>query len=148
MARKKLPGLKRGDKGDAVLLLQHVMKHHGFFEKGTPKGNFLSLTEEAVRYFQMTHLGPDGVNLEVDGQVGNDTWWALIHPSGSKQVTGIKGRAPKKVPADRRKLLAIAKKEHTAGTKEIPDGSNTGDGVTKIVPKNTTPPWCCYFTSW
>ncbi len=49
MAEIGLPGLQHGDTGDAVLLMQHAMKVQGFFEKGTPKGNFLNLTEEAVR---------------------------------------------------------------------------------------------------
>lgn len=148
MSTKKLPTLERGDTGDAVLFLQHAMKIQGFFEKGTPKGNFLVLTDEAVRYFQMTHLGPDGTNLEVNGRVDEATWWALIHPSGSEQKSGLKGRGPKGLPAARRELLAIARKEHSAGTKEVPDGSNTGDGVTKIVPRGTKPPWCCFFVSW
>ncbi|MGH1491825.1 MAG: CHAP domain-containing protein [Acidimicrobiales bacterium] len=148
MVTKRLPALKYGDTGDAVLLLQHAMKVQGFFEKGSPRGNFLELTQEAVRYFQMTHLGPDGTNLEVTGEADDDTWWALIHPSGREQRSGIKGRGPKSLTTERRKLLAIARKEHSAGTKEIPDGSNSGDGVTKIVPRGTKPPWCCFFVSW
>ena len=48
MATKRLPALKYGDTGDAVLLLQHAMKVQGFFEKGSPRGNFLELTQEAV----------------------------------------------------------------------------------------------------
>ena len=139
--------LEFGDKGEEVKVLQRLLKDQGYF-KGAVKGNFLKLTKEAVIYFQQTHLGPDGENLASDGVVGTNTWWALRHPSGSPQRSGLPGEIPKGLTPKRQAVLRVALAEHAAGVKEIPDGANSGDGVDKYILAGTQPAWCCYFWSW
>ena len=48
----------------------------------------------------------------------------------------------------RQKILQIALAEHAAGVKEIPNGDNKGDGVTKYLPGGRGAAWCCYLWSW
>ena len=122
--------LKFGDKGPEVKRLQRILKKHGYFT-GEPTGNFLKLTKDAVIRYQMTHLGPDGKFLQVDGIVGRNTWWALNNPSGSKQKSNIPPLIPRRITSTRLKVLTIAAAEHQRGVREIPDGSNWGDGVKK-----------------
>lgn len=55
--------LRLGDKGDDVKALQTWLKVRGYFT-GEPKGNFLTLTDSAVRDFQKDY------GLKVDGWVG------------------------------------------------------------------------------
>ena len=52
--------LKRGSKGEAVKKLQTRLKELGYFT-GTPQGNYLSLTEKAVKAFQKA------IGVKVDG---------------------------------------------------------------------------------
>ena len=141
------PLLAHGSKGEYVKILQALLQSQGFFD-GEIGGNFLSKTLQAVQYFQQTHLGPDGQFLEVDGEVGDDTWWALQNPSGEPQRSGIDPRIPEGISEARVKLLTVALQEHAAGVKEIPDGSNWGGGVTKYLQDIGPAPWCCYFYSW
>ncbi len=67
------PTVKRGATGDAVTLLQTLLKRYEYppFDPGAVDGDFGPNTEQAVRHFQ-TEL-----NLEVDGIVGPDTWAML-----------------------------------------------------------------------
>lgn len=62
--------LKFGSKGERVQYLQNKLKELGYF-KGSPLGNFLKLTEAAVKSFQ------DKNGLTVDGVVGPKTWAAI-----------------------------------------------------------------------
>lgn len=69
-ARLDPPTIKKGAKGDAVRLLQHILGHFGF---GVPvDGDFGPKTEKAVKDFQ-EFWG----SLDVDGIVGPLTWTAL-----------------------------------------------------------------------
>lgn len=145
---KDLPVLQYGLRNsEHVKAVQHILMSQGYFV-GEPKGNFLRLTQDAVRLFQMAHLGPTGAWLDVDGVVGPDTWWALYNPSGKPQKSGIKAPIPSGLPQYRQDLLEVAYKEHAIGTKEIPDGSNWGDGVTKFLEGVGPAPWCCFFATW
>lgn len=143
----KEPTLRYGSKGESVKIVQQLLKEQGFF-KGAVRGNFLKLTDEAVRYFQNTHLGPDGEFLESDGVVGANTWWALHNPVGKPQKSSLPGEIPEGLTPMRQKILQIALAEHAAGVKEIPNGDNKGDGVTKYLPGGRGAAWCCYFWSW
>jgi hypothetical protein len=80
--------LEFGETGDEVKLLQALLQSQGYFA-GAVLGHFQEKTRQAVIYFQQTHLGPDGRELEVDGVVGANTWWALYHPSGAAQKSNI-----------------------------------------------------------
>lgn len=68
--------LKKGNKGDDVIALQHLLNVEGY--KLTIDGDFGAKTETAVKLFQKAH------GLEDDGIVGNKTWAAL----------GVKSNAP------------------------------------------------------
>lgn len=141
-----LPTLQYGDRGEHVAIVQRILHQQGFF-KGAPGGNYLTLTQQAVTYFQQTHLGPDGTFLPVDGKVDVATWWALRHPVGRPQRSFLPGKVPGGLTQLRNQQLEIAIAEHAAGVKEDPDGSNWGDGVIKYNGLEGQP-WCCYFWSW
>jgi peptidoglycan hydrolase-like protein with peptidoglycan-binding domain len=69
-ARLDPPTIKKGDKGDAVKLLQHLLSHFDIIVD--VDGDFGPETETAVKNFQ-AWWG----NLTVDGIVGPLTWIAL-----------------------------------------------------------------------
>jgi hypothetical protein len=125
--------LKRGDSGDDVKGVQTILQKEGFF-KGTPLGNFGPVTETAVKHFQGTHIGEDGKFLKVDGEVGPKTWWALYNPHGDAQRNFIPTDEKVVIPdaGPRGKFLAALYALQATGVREIPDGSNYGDGVTAI----------------
>ena len=141
------PTLAYGDTGEWVKVVQQLLKDQGFFS-GAVRGNFLKLTKEAVIYFQHTHLGPNGEFLESDGVVGPDTWWALRNPVGKPQQSNLPREIPDGLTPMRQRVLNIALGEHAAGVQEVPDGANSGDGVTKYLPGGRGAFWCCYFWSW
>ena len=149
--------LKVGSSGWEVALLKTDLADQGFWPKYHTGPLFTSKLAQAVEYFQSTHLGRDGAPLTVDGVVGPDTKWALQHPTGKHQRSGIpNGHIPEGLSQDREHLLAIALGEH--GIKEKPSGSNrsTGPrgGIDKYLPSwckkedKKGPAWCCFFTSW
>lgn len=141
--------LKIGDNGDEVRVLQSILRSQGHFD-GAVKGNFGPLTKKAVIYFQMTHLGPKGLPLDVNGEVGPDTWWALENPSGKLQSSGLNALVPPGLSDARSKLLQWAAAEHAKRVAEEPDGSNWGDRISYYL---TTcglgpEPWCgCYVST-
>ena len=74
-----LPLLKRGSTGTPVESAQLLLIHRGyacggrkFLGRETPDGDFGPATEKAVRDFQTKAA------LEPDGEIGADTWTALI----------------------------------------------------------------------
>lgn len=69
-ARLDPPTVKRGSKGDAVKLLQHVLGH--FDINVAVDGDFGSETEEAVKTFQELRG-----SFDAHGNVGPLTWTAL-----------------------------------------------------------------------
>jgi peptidoglycan hydrolase-like protein with peptidoglycan-binding domain len=73
------PEVKRGSKGNAVRLLQELLKNYGIpdYDPGPIDGDFGSLTEKAVKAFQTDNLDFDGNPLRPDGIVGPKTWAAL-----------------------------------------------------------------------
>jgi hypothetical protein len=149
MPEKSHPLLRFGDVGDQVKVLQGLLQSQGYFAAALG-GHFQEKTRQAVLYFQQTHLGRDGKPLEVDGEVGDDTWWALYHPSGMPQKSNIPAVLPAGLTPMRGKVLKIAAAEHQAGVHEIPDGSNWGNGVIKYLEEAESPAsfWCCFFWSW
>ena len=75
----RVPLLKRGSTGTAVESAQLLLIHRGyncggrkFLGRETPDGDFGPATEKAVRDFQTK------ADLEPDGEIGKDTWTALI----------------------------------------------------------------------
>ena len=76
----RLPLLKRGATGTAVESAQLLLIHRGYdcggsrslLGRETPDGDFGPATEKAVKAFQTSH------SLEPDGEIGAETWRALI----------------------------------------------------------------------
>jgi hypothetical protein len=124
--------LRRGDKGEDVKLVQTILQQEGFF-KGTPLGNFLGVTEAAVKHFQGTHIGENGEFLAADGVVGPLTWWALHNPHGDAQRSFIPTPEPVATVSPRLRYVQYLYEMHGRGIREIPDGANYGDGVTPVV---------------
>lgn len=144
---KLLPTLKFGDTGSDVKILQSLLQSRGFFN-GRIGGNFQTMTDKSVKYWQQTHVGPDKKFLVVDGVVGPNTWYSLYNPDGEAQKNNIKGVIPNGLSEDRQKFLTTCLAEHALGVAESPLGSNYGDGVTKYVEGFGPVYWCCLFISW
>ena len=68
---KSLPLLKKGDRGDAVIVLQLLLQLRGVVKFGKIDGIFGDKTEAAVKEFQKL------VGIYPDGMVGAKTWPAL-----------------------------------------------------------------------
>lgn len=68
---KTLPLLKKGDRGDAVIVLQLLLQLRGVVKFGKIDGIFGDKTEAAVKEFQKL------VGIYPDGMVGAKTWPAL-----------------------------------------------------------------------
>ncbi len=149
--------VREGDSGEDVKTLQRILKDHGFFDGMTVSGQFGPKTRSAVVAFQQTHIGEDREPLLTDGIVGPRTWWALYNPSGAPQRQRIADKAPSQQSiltrvgsVDRKAVLDQAFLLYVAGTHEIPDGSNTGDGVTKFHQWFGMSPaqWCAMAVNW
>lgn len=140
--------LRYGDTGESVKDLQRILKSQGYFD-GAIGGNFLQLTKAAVVHFQQTHQGENGGFLSPDGIVGPKTWWALKNPSGVAQRSFLgQGYLPHGISGARKTVLEFAYKAYAQNIREIPDGSNKGDGVDQIIQGFGPAPWCCLFVSW
>jgi hypothetical protein len=122
--------------GDDVKYVQTILQSEGFFD-ATPLGNYLGKTKSAVIAFQLAHIDEFGKQLEADGKIGTNTWWALHNPNGDAQRNFIPTVEVKNDASGgdspRHKMLAKLAVMHATGVREIPDGSNYGDGVTPIV---------------
>ena len=146
------PLLKLGGDNDlaAVKELQRILHEQGYWERPI-SGRFGKMLDEAVGYFQQTHLDQDGRPLKPDGVVWTKTWWALRNPSGSAQRSFIDGKIPAGLSDARTHMLMTALKEHDA--KEQPNGSNRGPLVDRYLPQwcitqgGKGPAWCCFFVS-
>lgn len=70
-ALKSLPLTKKGDKGDAVAVIQYLLQLRGIVKFGVVDGVFGDKTEKAVKEFQRIR------GIGQDGMVGAKTWPAL-----------------------------------------------------------------------
>jgi len=134
-----------------VVKLQHLLSAQGYFVDRIPEhGVFETVTHENVVLFQTQHIDKQGRQLKADGVVGDNTWWALSHPSGDSQRNHIQAFIPEGLTTIRNQLLETLYLEHEKPVFEVPDGSNrSGDidgywGNTGIKGY----PWCCAFVSW
>jgi len=142
------PLLKLGATGLDVRTMQAILIQQGFgFGQLVVNGRFDEITEDAVSYFQMTHVNEQGEALDIDGEVGDDTWWALENPSGDAQRNNYVGTIPEGITGARADVLRQALDEHALGVREEPDGANWGDGVVKYGGQPGWA-WCCLFASW
>ena len=112
--------LRKGDKGDDVVALQHLLNVEGY--KVKIDGDYGQKTEAAVKMLQKAH------GLEDDGIVGNKTWTALGVKSATPTSTNSKCVDPSvvyaplsccitKAPNRTIKYLAI---HYTAGASSAP----------------------------
>lgn len=103
-------------------------------------GVFGTHTVDAIKLFQIRHTDLHGRSLEVDGEVGSDTWGALF---GGATVHVSKARPSNKLIA---KVLEIATGE--IGVREEPPGSNKGKRIgeyQRAVGIDPGEPWCVAF---
>lgn len=139
-----LPGMRHAE----VLRMKAILRSQGYTIT-----NITDLYDDAtaaeVSVFQGQHLDSSGQYLVSDQKVGAKTWWALENPTGSKQKNHLKLKVlPAGLSAQRQKLLSVAAAQHAQGIKEIPDGANSGDGVTKFIEGFGAAPWCALAVSW
>ena len=79
----KVPQIKNGDKGIAVVIFQGIMKYriNGMsgrpFYEGEIDGEFGPQTEKAARRYQNV-MHEMGYDFSVDGIVGNQTWESIL----------------------------------------------------------------------
>lgn len=150
------PFLKFGSDGPGVAKLVELLKSHGCAPRPPVTSSaptFGRAIENMVLYFQMTHQGPDGKWLDVDGQIGKHTWWALENAHGEAQQSFLEAGIPKGISGTRKAMLETAVREH--GVREDRSRPNRGKDVDKYQPASVTcdprkdgQPWCAYFVSW
>jgi hypothetical protein len=154
MAMAENPTLFLGANHAALRTLIERLRAEGYWNEPTEPPDFSIEVEEAVRYFQQTHLGADGKSLAADGVVGPKTWWALTNASGDPQRSRIAASIPTGIGGLRERILQVALAEHARPVVEEPNGSNRGPFVDRYLPAWTKQPgkpgpyWCCFFYSW
>jgi peptidoglycan hydrolase-like protein with peptidoglycan-binding domain len=129
----------------AVRYLQTALNSQGY--PVPVNGKYDKATIAAVFNFQGVRLDRKGRHLKADGWVGPATWWAIQNPSGASQKSNLEGDTRKGLSAERRAIIKAFLKDHTAGVREIPDGANYGDGVTRYLTVIGPAYWCCYAVS-
>lgn len=144
--------LQKGDRGVQVTELQNTLQELDFNISVT--GVFDNDTFKAVKNFQSNHLDKHNIPLEVDGKVGDLTWWALRNPR-PRVTSGVINYGL--MPAQSfggtsigRSALQIAIDELNGGAGEE-GGNNRGPWVKKYMqPANLSEgdPWCAGFLSW
>ena len=144
--------LKKGSQGSAVIELQSILRELDYNIPMT--GVFDTATYKAVRNFQSRHLDKHNIPLEVDGEVGDITWWALTHPrnkvEGGAISYGIMPSVGDGGSTIGRAALQIAINELNAGAGEE-GGNNRGPWVRKYLEPAGLPEgnsWCAAFISW
>jgi len=136
--------LKIGSSGPDVKTLQDKLASLGFF-RGINSGIFNSETEEAIKQFQVRHIGPDKQFLDPDGIVGPATAWALEHHSGDDQCNFLDPEIPEGLSPLREQTLRIARAEWKKGVRET--SNNWGLEISKYGGRAGWS-WCCLFVTW
>lgn len=145
------PTLKELITDPDVMHLQRLLLANGYgAESFSVSGYFDRPTASSVEIFQLQHIDRDRLPLMADGVVGEKTWWALEHPSGSAQQSNLRMQTSDSLNDPRRKLLDLLAEEHAKVVVETPDGSNRSPdidlywGDTGLIGR----PWACAFVSW
>jgi hypothetical protein len=147
------PDLDRGARNAHVVTAKALLNSQGF---NAGSGNhFDQQMLDALVAFQGSHVGPDGTPLNAIGRVGRRTWWALYNPSGPAQrayVQLVPGAPvlPPNIPSLRRAVVEAGLALWRSNVREIPDGSNWGDGVStllKRVGQMSPAAWCAFCAS-
>ena len=144
--------IKKGSQNDTVKELQHILRELDYNILVT--GLFDNATYKAVRNFQSRHLDKHNNPLEVDGEVGDITWWALQNPRSVVQGGVIDyGLMPELSYGGSligRNALQFALRELNAGAGEE-GGNNKGPWVSKYLQPTGLGEgnsWCAAFISW
>lgn len=140
--------LKPGKRHKDVLALKSILRSQGYTITDA-SDLYDEQTANEVQVFQAQHLDISGAYLKPDRLVGEKTWWALENASGEAQRSKIKGGTVRGGLSEvRRSVLRFAEDEWRNGTREIPDGSNRGDGVEKFIVGYGAVAWCALSASW
>ena len=144
--------IKKGNQGAAVSELQNILRELDYNIPVT--GVFDTATFNAVRNFQSRHLNKHNIPLEVDGEVGDITWWALQNPRSIVQGGAINyGIMPQSEMGGSeigRTALQFAINELNAGAGEQ-GGNNKGPWIKKYLQPTGLAEgnsWCAAFISW
>lgn len=138
--------LRIGDRSPEVTKLQTLLKKHGYLSEPVTD-EFDEVVKDSLLRFQSTHIGPDKKQLEVDGIVGNNTWWALENENSELQKNNISPLIPARISDLRIKVLNVAIGERQKGVHEEPMGSNWGNEIAKYGGKPGWP-WCALFVNY
>jgi hypothetical protein len=136
-----------GDDKKSIRIIQRRLRDLGFTEPGKtgPRplavdGDFGTNTENAVKLFQARHTDLHGRALEIDGEVGSDTWGALF---GRQAVYSSPPKISNRLIAQ---VLKVATLE--IGMTEDPPASNRGERVEEYQRSagvDPGEPWCVAF---
>ena len=144
--------IKKGSRGPVVTELQNVLRELDYNIPVT--GIFDTATYKAVRNFQSRHLDKHNLPLEIDGEVGDITWWALKNPrsrvDGGAINYGIMPELSFGGSMIGRNALQAAIREINAGAGEE-GGNNKGPWVRKYLQPaglGEGYSWCAAFVSW
>jgi hypothetical protein len=124
-----------------------LLLHSKGFHPDTNDTNFYKATAEAVGQFQRTHTGSTGkflVETEGGGVMTEETWLALEGKTDQPDSPFVAPAVILDAESNRRKFLEQFNKRYQQGVREIPDGSNWGDGVETALKffKLGPAPWC------
>lgn len=144
--------IKKGHRGAVVTQLQELLRELDYNIPVT--GVFDNATYKAVRNFQSRHLDKHHMPLEIDGEVGELTWWALQNPrskvNGGVIEYGIMPHTGLGGSDLGRAALQFAIEELNAGAGEE-GGNNRGPWVKKYLQPSGLAEgnsWCAAFISW
>lgn len=140
--------LRKGMRGQEILDLQARLSVVLGFDL-EPSGIFDTNTERAIMAHQQRSVGPHGQPLDVDGVVGDLTWWSLLV---TDQSEAFHTQEHARIGQTRGPLsdmtLAVAVEEARAGAREI-GANNAGPFVEKYLRREDKPgAWCAGFASW
>jgi hypothetical protein len=144
--------LKLGSKGTDVKKLQELLVKVGE-NPGPIDGDFGPLTVTAVKAFQAKNNDRGGYPLNVDGQAGDKTWYAISNIQTCVVAHVVPPAVPSAfpIPLMREDMIKRAEFYLTQNVHETPDGSNSGDGVDqfinpfKVILGAQSFPWCACF---
>jgi len=133
---------KLGDRSPKIGELQSRLINAGFAIPNLIPTLYTPEMVDVVKDFQDKHVNAKGKWLDVDGDIGEETIWALYHNSGEAQKTHLINAmvGPNKVPSNmipqglttrREVAIRFAIQDHIIGVHEIPDGGNRGGGINK-----------------
>ncbi|QRE73641.1 glycoside hydrolase domain-containing protein [Methylobacterium aquaticum] len=145
----RYPGriIKRGEfDSETVAAIQQRLTEIGITKLVVDR-DFGEATEDAVSLFQARHTDPLGRELEVDGEIGPNTWAALFGAEALSESLPLPAGA-----SARDLVVQIAASQ--VGVREEPRYSNRGPQVDEYIraaglnPRADSYAWCICFIQW